>query len=121
MLHARHQAFLAQQQQLPQKTWNAWLRRQHPEGTRGIKRVKMDDPLTIAGGGLSARKPGDVDIGLCEEGNSNQKFARVVVLVVDITEEGRIIPRYHVLAVDRIISHRFIMGSIEKAEDATCG
>lgn len=51
-------------------------------------RGKMDDPLAIAGGEPSAGTRGVTDIELCEEGKSKQEFARAVVSVVDIMEDG---------------------------------
>lgn len=48
----------------------------------------MGDPLAIAGGGSSGGTQGSADIEKCEEGDLNQEFARAVVSVVDIMEEG---------------------------------
>ena len=43
----------------------------------------MGDPLRTA-----CSKGGVTDVDICEEGRSNREFARVVVSVVDIQEEG---------------------------------
>lgn len=49
----------------------------------------MDDPIATAGGeSSSAATPGVTDSELCEEGSSNWEFARAVVSVVGIVEEG---------------------------------
>lgn len=84
MMRARHQAFLTQQQQGSNK-WR--LSRWKAKGGRGSTRKKVDGPLAIPGE-PSACTQGAADLELCEEGNSAEEFARAVVLVVDIMEEG---------------------------------
>lgn len=48
----------------------------------------VDDPLATAGVEPAALTLGVTDIELCEKGYCDQEFARAVVSVVDIVEEG---------------------------------
>lgn len=74
MLQSRHQTHLAEQQQQDSQKSRAWRCRWKTRYPRRITRVKIYDPLA--------------DIEQCEEGKSNQEFARAVVSVIDIMEEG---------------------------------
>lgn len=99
MLRVRHQIYLAQQHSVSQMS-RVWLCRRNARDPRGITLAKMDDPLVTAGGERSAGTQGVIGIELCEEGNSNQEtarliegnpnseFARAVVSVIGIIEEG---------------------------------
>ena len=86
MLRTRHHAFVVQQRQ----DSLCWLCRRKAEALCGISWLTMDAPLATAGGQPSSVGAGEVtgSVDLCEEGNSNQAFAQIVVWVVCITEEG---------------------------------
>lgn len=95
MLRARHQVFLAQQQQQAPKKPRVWLCLRKAKDLCGITRATMENPLSTAAGEPStgsrdADIDGDIDIYVeqCEEGRSDLEFERAVVSVVGIAEEG---------------------------------
>lgn len=83
MVRARHQTFLAQQQQ-----------NQSPFGLLRWKSkhlvcgTTIGDPLATAGCKPSVGTGEVASVEPCEENNTNQEFAQVVVSVVGVSEEG---------------------------------
>eukprot|EP00752_Nemacystus_decipiens_P001712 g1658.t1 len=85
LLRARHQRYLARQEQRSR----SWRCRRKLKHLYGITWAATNDPLDVAGVEclVGAKRTEDI-AEACEEGYSHQEFARAVISVVGIVEEG---------------------------------